>query len=686
MAAPILARLEALPKARPQADGSWKAACPAHEDRAPSLTWTTGPDGRVLVHCHAGCEPEAIVAALGASMAALFTLDSSQRPALRAVPRPKVADAPESPVVRTTEYEVRDDAGKVCAFHVRRDRADGSKEMPWRQADGSWGGVAPKSLPFYGSEHLPEWAPDARIVVCEGERATSAVLEAGRHALGIFGADCLPEPFVLETLRDRHLVLSPDHDGPGRQVMQAMARALAGIAASVQWLEPPADAPKGWDLADALEGAADPREVLMSLAPRIGPVPPEMLSDQTTPPLVTKSLLPFRSARELAASSDAETRCAVRGLLFYGATCELAGPIKLSGKTTFATYMAAAILDGLPFLGFDTTRSAVCYLTEQGTASFREALRRAGLLERDDLSILQWPAVSSVPWEAVVAGAVAECERIGARVLMVDTFSRWAGLRGEGENNAGEADGAMNPLIAAAANHDLAILTVRHERKSGGDVGEAARGSSAIGGAADVLLSLRRTDGNGRPGVRVLRGVGRFDGIPDELVLELTDAGYVSHGDMQAVALMEAREAVLDRLPSDPINAMTDTQVTESTEGARTTVRRVIAELMAEGIVARIGAGKRGDPHRYYLGTEAAFLSDQPSESVWSQTFSPVSLDTAPPKDTGKGAFLSDQTTRLDGQETNLVPFALTAFGDMLAPPAVPTGTTAMVARPGTVA
>ena len=46
---------------------SWLAFCPAHEDRKkPSLALRDGDGGRVLAHCHAGCDQAAVIAALRA--------------------------------------------------------------------------------------------------------------------------------------------------------------------------------------------------------------------------------------------------------------------------------------------------------------------------------------------------------------------------------------------------------------------------------------------------------------------------------------------------------------------------------------------------------------------------------------------------------------------------------------------
>jgi hypothetical protein len=75
----LLSRLEGVRKTH----SGWIARCPAHEDRSPSLSVRELPDGRVLVHCFAGCDVGAIVSAVGLELDALFPprpSDDKRRP------------------------------------------------------------------------------------------------------------------------------------------------------------------------------------------------------------------------------------------------------------------------------------------------------------------------------------------------------------------------------------------------------------------------------------------------------------------------------------------------------------------------------------------------------------------------------------------------------------------------------
>ena len=53
----------ALGGARRGGGGWWSCRCPAHDDRAPSLSLRDG-DRRLIVRCRAGCDPREVLAAL----------------------------------------------------------------------------------------------------------------------------------------------------------------------------------------------------------------------------------------------------------------------------------------------------------------------------------------------------------------------------------------------------------------------------------------------------------------------------------------------------------------------------------------------------------------------------------------------------------------------------------------------
>lgn len=68
-ASEFLSRLE---KVRETSRGNWVACCPSHPDKHPSLTISEADDGRVLVHCFAGCSVESVLNAVGLDFDALF--------------------------------------------------------------------------------------------------------------------------------------------------------------------------------------------------------------------------------------------------------------------------------------------------------------------------------------------------------------------------------------------------------------------------------------------------------------------------------------------------------------------------------------------------------------------------------------------------------------------------------------
>ena len=64
----VLSRLQ---KVRGRA-GSYIACCPAHDDKSPSMTVREADDGKILMHCFAGCSVDAIAGAIGLDLTDLF--------------------------------------------------------------------------------------------------------------------------------------------------------------------------------------------------------------------------------------------------------------------------------------------------------------------------------------------------------------------------------------------------------------------------------------------------------------------------------------------------------------------------------------------------------------------------------------------------------------------------------------
>lgn len=72
----VLSKLE---KVKQVGSNQWKACCPGHDDKDPSLSLREAEDGKVLIHCWAGCTTAEIVAAIGLELRDLFPGESKPR-------------------------------------------------------------------------------------------------------------------------------------------------------------------------------------------------------------------------------------------------------------------------------------------------------------------------------------------------------------------------------------------------------------------------------------------------------------------------------------------------------------------------------------------------------------------------------------------------------------------------------
>ena len=61
-----------LDRVKSTGNGKFLACCPAHDDRSPSLSIRETDDGRVLLHCFAGCDAESVLSALSLEFSDLY--------------------------------------------------------------------------------------------------------------------------------------------------------------------------------------------------------------------------------------------------------------------------------------------------------------------------------------------------------------------------------------------------------------------------------------------------------------------------------------------------------------------------------------------------------------------------------------------------------------------------------------
>jgi putative DNA primase/helicase len=130
----------------------------------------------------------------------------------------------------------------------------------------------PTPRPLY---RLPDLAarPDARVLVVEGEKAADAAAALFPTAVVVSWSNGSKAVDLVDwsPLAGRKVILWPDNDVDGQLAMGRLALRLQPIAASVRRIEPPADAPEGWDVADATwtqqEAAAFVRDHLRDIDP-----------------------------------------------------------------------------------------------------------------------------------------------------------------------------------------------------------------------------------------------------------------------------------------------------------------------------------------------------------------------------------------------------------------------------------
>lgn len=271
-----------------------------------------------------------------------------------------------------------------------------------------------------------------------------------------------------------------------------------------------------------------------------------------------------------------------------GCCTEVVGKVK-KGKSTLVYQLIAACINGTGFLDKPTWRTPVVLLTEQVGSSLRKTLERAGLLDCDDLHALTKSDLKAAGgWAGATAAALELCQETGAKLIVVDTLSRMAGLAGDAENKAGAVQ--VLDVLDAARAAGIACLLVRHARKGTAgfvddDAADVARGTSAITGDMDIIIQHRQLDDD----FRKLSFQSRITDDPEPLFLQYRKGVYVVVEEPQSKSerkfddRLERVRAAMQKFPGGSLRILA-----AEVEMSPTTVSKYIDRLLNGASASRL--------------------------------------------------------------------------------------------------
>lgn len=300
--------------------------------------------------------------------------------------------------------------------------------------------------------------------------------------------------------------------------------------------------------------------------------------------------LPLVHIDVMLARPQVERPWVVGGLLPLGGLALLAAKPKV-GKSTLARELAVAVAKGEPFLGRDTLRGPVVYISLEDPAwHVQREFERLGAAGAD-LWIFEGPApgeANKLLWETV--------EALRPVLVIIDTAQRW--LRVRDLNDYAEVTGSTDAILRLVRGLGTCVLLTHHSPKvRTDDVADAALGSTALFGSVDVGIFLQRDD----TGRRYIWTRQRIPDVPDieGLRLEIDPKTHRSRlGQTQSLtAIEQAQREIVAYLSAHP--GLRESELLPAVDGRTQAKKSALRRLVDTGLVEREGRGTRAYPYTY---------------------------------------------------------------------------------------
>lgn len=516
-----------------QQGGYWMARCPAHDDHEASLSVARGAEQPVIFKCHAGCERDAILDGLGLTLA-----DISKRREERGEWTPR-GDA-------VAVYDYVDEHGRLL-FQVCR-TAD--KQFPQRRPDPSsrtgwrWQLGNTRRVLYRLPRVIEAVAAGEFIYVVEGEKDVQALEAAGVTATCNPGGAGKWRREFAEVLRGSIVTVIADKDEPGIRHARAVMAGLTDIAAAVEIRQ----AAEGKDAADHLAAGL-----------ALGDLVPLPLDSDTSKQAVSEIAGAVTSGNDTSDGSDGGVRYELRdgawldglqlpplryivpGLMPAGLGI-IAAPPK-AGKSLLILDWLLAVASGAPALGAlpaGPERDVLYLALEDGDRRLQSRCRH--LLAPGEPIPARFRYVLAVPpgqVQAVIGDALGRYPETA--LIVIDTLGRIMPLPQQGETTY-QRDYRVAVALKRITDErtGLTIIVIHHTRKAfSDDFIDTISGTHGLAGAADTIITLTRSRGQGDG---VLRVTGR-DVIEADYAVTFSEGVWALDGE----SLAEARANVSRR-------------------------------------------------------------------------------------------------------------------------------------------
>ena len=296
---------------------------------------------------------------------------------------------------------------------------------------------------------------------------------------------------------------------------------------------------------------------------------------------------------DLYNTDEGDMEWLVDGMLSCGGLSLLTSAPK-AGKSTLARCLAAAVAQGRDWLGRTVRHGNVLLLSlEDHRRDVREHFKLLDVAA-DDPVFMQIGLIDlrhSVP---LLHDAM---ERTKPVLVIIDTLMRFAKIKDA--NDYANVTEALNPVIDMARKTEAHIMLTHHSRKSGGQDGSEALGSTALFGSVDTLLSLKR-DGTRRTLYSVQRS---GDDLP-EMVLDLENGWISALGTKEGHDKERVAGAILDYLQTcdGPVKRQ---NILDNVTGKARHITGALHSLNEAEEVRRTGNGARNDPFMFSVPVPA---------------------------------------------------------------------------------